>query len=109
MEDVKVVAGLDKGMLRDKVFELDQVVGSIRLNAATIENVDIELGKISLDIEETNPDLQSMALMFNEIRHQVQLISNLMNYVTKDLQTNTEHLGELQGALWQEVKDYEDD
>lgn len=106
---VEVVAGLDEGLLRSKVFDLDYVRGGIELNAATLRNIDIELGQIAENVENTKSDMESMALTFNDINHKILLLSDLMNYVTKDLKTNTKQLGDLQHVLWQEVKNYEND
>lgn len=102
--NVEIISGLDKANLSDGVFELDRVLGGIELNSATIESIDIELGKIAVDVDNTGTDLQSMGLMLHDIRHQVRLISDLLHYVHKDLKANVERLEDVQESLSTEVR-----
>lgn len=78
-------------VLREVTFEFDSNTGSILINLETFKNMNIELGRIADDIENTDSSkLTDMGLRFYDINHKILLLSTLFHYTVKELEENLE-------------------
>lgn len=84
---------MDKDILKELAHKLDEQFGALGLNKITIENVNLELGRISVGVENTDRrDMTAMALQFNDMAHSIQLIADLLNFTKKDLNDNMDKM-----------------
>lgn len=75
--------------LKELSHELDHNYGSLNLNRLTLERMNMELGRVTDDVENTDhSDLTSMGLTFRDISHTIQLLGDLLHYTIKDLNEN---------------------
>lgn len=75
--------------LKKLSHELDHNFGGLNLNRETLKRLNIQLGIIGEDIENTDQnDLTSMGLTFRDISHTVQLLADLLHYTLEDLDEN---------------------
>lgn len=103
--NVEVKSGMNRSELEGKFLELDTILGGIELSNAKIQNINIELGRIHVDVENTDPtSLTKMGLTMMDVSHMVCLLSDLMSYVSKDLNKEVKKLSEFQSDLLEEIK-----
>lgn len=80
-----------KETLKEITHELDYNYRSLLLKYNTLNNINIELGKIAEDVENVDKEnLTSLALLLRDIYHKVELLADLMRYTVKGLSEDLE-------------------
>lgn len=78
--------------LREVTHDFDDNTGSTMINLETLKNINIELGHIAEDVQNTDSSsLTDMGMMFHDIDHKIMLLADLFHYTVKELEENFEH------------------
>lgn len=91
---------MSKEKIRELVSELEGNYGSLSLNRRTLENMNIEMGRLCEDVENTGTDLTSMGLRFNDMSHTIQLLADLLHYTLKEFDANLKETEEIKSMLF---------
>lgn len=90
--------------LKEATHDLDSNYGRLSLNQDTLNNISIEIGKMSVDVLNTDKnDTTVKAIQFNDISHRVQLLADLLQYTMRDMSTNMKELDRIKGVYYQSV------
>ena len=104
-KNVEVISGLNKADLGERVFELDKILGGLELSNAKIQNIEIELGRIGTDVENTDHmNLTELGMTMMDISHMICMLSDFLHYVSNDLNNDVKRLSELQSKLSEAIK-----
>src|SRR5699024_2199178 len=87
--------------LREVALGLDREVGSLLLKVIDIDDIQTMAGHLSEDVE--NMDHKENRYHYFEISRQLRVISNYLNYVSRDLQENHKDIELLKSDLFQKV------
>lgn len=87
--------------LKSLAHQLELTLGNLELLAIDIENMDLELGEISMDVEEVpKNNVEMLALQMVNMRHSVMLLSSLLSYVRKDLGVEMKKLSDVSTKIF---------
>lgn len=86
---------------KDLVQELDSQVGSLLSRTSVMEDIEIELGRLNIEMQNTKEE--HLWICFREWRKQVKILSELMHYVMGDINKDCGNLEGLTEKLFNKI------